>query len=80
MSACLSNIFTIAKPIVRNMPKQVQSRMHVAATFECTLAIGQLMPDNVKQLQEEQEYWVKKWEAALVHGTSITCNVDTNHA
>ena len=79
MSACLSNIFTITKPIVRDTPKQVQSRARVAATLECTLAVGWLMPDDVKQLQEEQEHWVKEWEVALVRATSIMHDMDTNH-
>ena len=80
MSAHLSNIFAVTKPIVHDTPEQVQSCMHVTATLEHTLAIGQLMLDNVEQLQEEQEHWVKEWEVALVCGTSFMHNTDTNHA
>ena len=62
MSARLSNIFAVTKPIVRNTAEQVQSRAH---------AVGWSMPDDVERLWEEQEYWVKEWEVALVRGMSI---------
>ena len=37
------------------------------------------MLDDIKRLWEEQEYWVKEWEVALVCGTSIMHYVCTNH-
>ena len=80
MSAQLSNIFAVTKPIVRDMAEQVQSHAHVAAALERAHAVGRSMPDNVKQLQEEQDYWVKEWEVALVRGTSIARYTHTNHA
>ena len=80
MSARLSNIFAVTKPIVHNTAEQVQSRAWVAAALECAHAVGWSMPDNVERLQEEQDYWVKEWEVSLVHGTSIACYVHTNHA
>ena len=80
MSAHLSNIFAITKPIVHDMPEQVQSRARIAAALECALAIRQSMLDDVEWLQEEQEHWVKEWEVALVRATSIMHNTDTNHA
>ena len=79
MSAQLSNIFAITKPIVCNMAKQVQSCMRVAAALECVHAVRWSMPDDVKRLQEEQDYWVKEWEVALVRGTSIAHYAHTNH-
>ena len=79
MSARLSNIFAVTKPIMRDTPEQVQSRVRVAAALERALAIGRSMLDNVKWLQEEQEHWVKEWEVALVHATSIMRDMDTNH-
>ena len=80
MSACLSNIFAVTKPIVRDTAEQVQSRAWVAATLKCTHAIGRSMLDDIEQLQEKQDYWVKEWEVALVRGMSITCYAHTNHA
>ena len=80
MSARLSNIFAVTKPIVRDTAEQVQSRVRVGAAVECTHAVGRSMPDDVKWLQEEQDYWVKEWEVALVHGTSIAHYAHTNHA
>ena len=59
--------------------KQVQSRVRVAATLERAHAIGRSMPDDIERLREEQEYWVKEWEVALVHGTSIVRDVHANH-
>ena len=80
MSAQLSNIFAITKPIVRDTAEQVQSCARVAATLERAHAVGRSMPDDIERLQEEQDYWVKEWEVALVHGMSIACYVHTNHA
>ena len=80
MSARLSNIFTVTKPIVRNTAEQVQSRVQVAAALEHAHAVRWSMLDDVEWLQEEQDYWVKEWEVALVRGTSIACYVHTNHA
>ena len=58
-----------------DMAKQVQS-----CALECAHAIGRSMLDNIEWLQEEQDYWVKEWEVALVCGTSIVCYAHTNHA
>ena len=80
MSARLSNIFAVTKPIVRDTAKQVQSRARVATTLKRVHGVGQSMPDDVERLQEEQDYWVKEWEVALVRGTSIVCYAHTNHA
>ena len=80
MSARLSNIFAVTKPIVRDTAEQVQSRTRVTAALERAHAVGQSMPDDVERLQEEQDYWVKEWEVALVRGTSIACYAHTNHA
>ena len=79
MLAQLSNIFAVTKPIVRDTAEQVQSRTRVAAALERAHAVGRSMPDNVERLQEEQDYWVKEWEVALVRGTSIACYTHTNH-
>ena len=79
MSARLSNIFAVTKPIVWDMAEQVQSHMRIAAVLKHAHAIRWSMPDDVEQLQEEQDYWVKEWEVALVCGTSIACYTHTNH-
>ena len=71
MLARLSNILAVTKPIVCNTAKQVQSRVWVTTALEHTHAI--------RWLQEEQDYWVKEWEVALVCGTSIVRYVHTNH-
>ena len=80
MSARLSDIFAVTKPIVCNTAEQVQSRARVATALERAHAVGRSMLDNVERLQEEQEYWVKEWEVALVRGTSIMQDAHANHA
>ena len=80
MSARLSNIFAVTKPIVRDTAEQVQSCVRVAAALERAHAVRRSMLDDVERLQEEQDYWVKEWEVALVRGTSIACYAHTNHA
>ena len=80
MSARLSNIFAVTKPIMCDTAEQIQSRVCVATALEHVHAIRWSMLDDVEWLQEEQEYWVKEWEVTLVRGTSIVRDTHANHA
>ena len=64
---------------MHDMAEQVQSCAWVAAMLKHAHAVGWSMPDDVEWSQEEQDYWVKEWEVALVCGMSIMHHMHTNH-
>ena len=79
MSACLSNIFLVTKPIIRDMPAQVKSHAHVAKALECVETTAQVALYNKEELEEEQDHWMKEWDIVLVSQVTVTLKADTDH-
>ena len=79
MSACLSNIFLVTKPVVHDMPMQVESHAHVAKALEHVETAAWVAPYDKEELEEEQDHWMKEWDIVLVSWVVVTLKVDTDH-
>ena len=79
MSARLSNIFAVTKPVVRNMPTQVESCAHVVKALECVETVARVAPYDKEELEEEQDNWMKEWDVVLVSRVAATSKADADH-
>ena len=79
MSARLSNIFAVTKPVVHDTPAQVKSCAHVAKALECVETAARVAPCNKEELEEEQDDWMKEWDIVLVSQVMVTSKADADH-
>ena len=79
MSAHLSSIFLVTKPIICDMPAQVESRAPIAKALECMETTAQVTPYNKEELEEEQDHWMKEWDVVLVSWVMVTLKADADH-
>ena len=79
MSARLSNIFVVTKPVVRNTPAQVEGRARVAKALECVETAARVTPYDKEELEEEQDDWMKEWDIVLVSRVTVTSKANADH-
>ena len=79
MSAHLTNIFSVTKPVVRDMPTQVESRAHIAKALEHVETAARVAPYDKEELEEEKDRWMKEWDVVLVSWVTVTSKVDADH-
>ena len=79
MSTRLTNIFLVTKPIVRDMPAQVESCARIAKALERIETVARVAPHDKEELEEEQDDWMKEWDVVLVSRVMVTSKADTDH-
>ena len=79
MSARLTNIFAVTKPIVHDTPVQVKSCACITKAMECVETVAQVALYDKEELEEEQDDWMKEWDVILVSWITVTSKVDTDH-
>ena len=79
MSAHLSNIFLVTKPMICNMSMQVKSCTRVAKALECVETMAWVAPYDKEELEEEQDHWMKEWDIILVSWVMVTLKADVDH-
>ena len=79
MSARLSNIFVVTKPVVRDMPMQVESHAHITKALERVETAARVALYDKEELEEEQDDWMKEWDVVLVSQVVVTLKADADH-